>query len=73
MFYFLSLNKKYKTIKFEHEISSQNISFLDTRVYKDRENLQTTLYRKATDQQSYLQAKSEHPSALKIVLHTAKR
>ena len=35
-------------------------------VYKDRENnLQTTLYRKPTDQQSYLHAKSEHPSAIK--------
>ena len=39
---------------------------LDTVVYKDKEdNLQTTLYRKPTDQQSSLHAKSEHPSALK--------
>ena len=28
-------------------------------------DLQTTLYRKLTDQQSYLHAKSEHPSALR--------
>ena len=35
-------------------------------VYKNRENnLETTLYRKPTDQQSYLHAKSEYPSALK--------
>ena len=34
--------------------------------YTDKENnLQTTLYRKPTDQQCYLYAKSEHPSALK--------
>ena len=35
-------------------------------VYKDQDNnLQKILYRKLTDQQSYLQAKSEHPSSLK--------
>ena len=35
-------------------------------VCKDKENnLQTTLCRKPTDQQSYLHAKSEHPRALK--------
>ena len=35
-------------------------------VYKDKENnLQTTKYRKPTDQQSYNHAESEHPSALK--------
>ena len=35
-------------------------------VYKDKENnLQTTLYRELPDQQSYLHAKSEYPSALK--------
>ena len=39
---------------------------LDTTVYKEKEdNLQTTLYRKSTDQQSYPHAKSEHSSALK--------
>ena len=60
------LNKKYKTIKFEYEISSQIIQFLYTMVYKDKENnLQTTLHRKPTDQQSYLYAKSEHRSTLK--------
>ena len=35
-------------------------------VHKDKENnLQTTLYRKPTNHQSYLHAKSEHPSTLK--------
>ena len=43
-------------------------------VYKAKENnLQTTLYRKSIDQPSYLHTISEHPSAIKIVLHTAKR
>ena len=35
-------------------------------VYKDKNiNLQTTLCRKATDQQFYLHAKSEHTSVIK--------
>ena len=60
------LNKKHKTIKFEYEVSMQKILFLDTTVYKDKDNnLQTTLYGKPTDQQSYLHAKSKHPRALK--------
>ena len=43
-------------------------------VYEDKENnLQTTLYYIPTDQQSYFSAKSEHPNALKIVSHIAKR
>ena len=42
-------------------------------VYEDKENnLQTTLYYKPTDQQSYFFAKLEHPNALKIVSHIPK-
>ena len=38
------MNKKHKTIKFGNEISSQKIPFLNTMVYKDKDNnLQTTL------------------------------
>ena len=60
------LNSKHKTIKFEHNISHTNISFLDTFVYKDKKNtLHTALYRKRTDQQSYLHAHSDHPKSLK--------
>ena len=44
-------------MKFEYEISSQKILFLDTRVYKEKDNLQTTLYHKSTDQQSFLHAR----------------
>ena len=43
-----NLNSKHKTIKFEHNIS--HISFLDTLLYKHKNNtLQTTLYRKPTE------------------------
>ena len=59
------LNKRHNIIESEYEISLQKILFLDTIVYNDENNLQTTLYRKLIDQQSYLHAKSEHPSALK--------
>ena len=61
-----NLNSKHKTIKFEHDISHSNISFLDTLIYEDKINtLQTTLYRKPTDQQSFLHAQSNHPKSLK--------
>ena len=59
------LNNKYKTIKFEYNISHSDI-FLVTLIYKDKNStLQTTLYRKPTDQQSYLHAHSDHPKSLK--------
>ena len=60
------LNSKHKTISFEHNISNSNISFLDTLIYKDKnKTLQTTLYRKLTDQQSHLHAHSDYPKSLK--------
>ena len=59
-------NDKQKTIKFEHIIWHSNISFLDTFTYKNKnKTLQTTPYRKPTDQQSYLHAYSDHPKSLK--------
>ena len=58
------LNQKYKTIKFDFKFSQTK--FLDVLVYKDINNkLQTTLYKKATDHQSYLHANSEHSRSLK--------
>ena len=58
-----NLNSEHKMIKFEHN----NISFLDTLIYKDKsKTLQTTLYRKPTDQQSCLRAHSDHPKSFKI-------
>ena len=61
------LNSKHKTIKFEHNILHSNISFLVTLIHKDKNNNpQTTIYRKPTDQQSYLHSNLDHPTSLKI-------
>ena len=60
------LNKKHPSIKFEFKYSQTKIEFLDVLVYKDHNNmLQTTIYRKQTDRQNYLDARSEHPKLLK--------
>ena len=60
------LNKKHPSIKFEFKYSQTKIEFLDVLVYKDQNNmLQTTIYRKQTDGQNYLDARSEHPKSLK--------
>ena len=58
--------KTCKKIKFEHNISDSNISFLDTLIYKDNNTLLTNFYRKPTDQQSYLYAHSDHLKSLQI-------
>ena len=61
-----NLNSKHKAIKFERNISHSRISFLDILIYIEKNNtLQTTLYRKPTDQKSYLHAHSDHPKSLK--------
>ena len=60
------LNKKRKTIKFDYKISTKQIEFLDTMVYRDRyHKIQTTILRKPRDQQTYSQAQSDHPKPLK--------
>ena len=60
------LNKKHPSIKFEFKYSQTKIEFLDVLVYKDHNNmLQTTIYRKQTDRQNYLDARSEHPKLMK--------
>ena len=59
------LSVKQKSIKLEYEIFSFIIRFLHKMIHKGREsNLQTTLYRKSTDQQSSLHAKSDNSSSL---------
>ena len=59
-------NKKYPSTKFEFKYSQRKIELLDVLVYKDHNNmLQTTIYRKQTDRQNYLDARSEHPKLLK--------
>ena len=60
------INKNYHSIKFDFKFSKEKIEFLNTLVYKDHNNrLQTTLYKKPTDGQNYLHAKSAHPLSLK--------
>ena len=60
------INKKHHSIKFDFKFAREKIEFLDTLVYKDHNNLlQTTLYKKPTDRQNYLHAKSAHPFRLK--------
>ena len=60
--------QKYPNIKFDFNISNDAISFLDTKVYiytdKNR-HLQTTVYYKETDHQSFLHSKSGHQLLLK--------
>ena len=57
------LNQKYKAVEFDFKYSETKIEFLDVLVYKDK--LQTTLYKKPTDRQSYLYANWERPRPLK--------
>ena len=66
MTFIKDLNEKHKTIKFEFQVSPRKIVFLDAMLYEDKNNnIQTTLYRKPTDQQAFLHAKSEHPRSVK--------
>ena len=61
-----TLNNAHPTIKFDAKYSKTSIEFLDTRIYKSPEGkLQTTLYTKPTDRQSYLHSKSYHPQSCK--------
>ena len=60
------LNTLHPTIKFDVKYSLTSIEFLDTRIYKSTTGkLQTTLYTKPTDRQSYLHSQSYHPSSCK--------
>lgn len=63
---FLSeLNEKHNSIKFDYEMSTTEITFLDTIVYIDNKNhLQTRLHQKPTDRHNYLHRASEHPLPL---------
>ena len=60
-------------MKFEMKYSKDTIEFLDTLIYKDKNNnIETTLYKKPTDNQNYIHSKSTHPISLKKALHIAK-
>ena len=67
------LNKKHKTIKSDHKISTKRIEFLDTMVYKDQHHkIQTTVFRKPTDQQTYMRNRII-TNLLNTIFQTAKR
>ena len=57
-----NISRQHPTINLDFVISKELVSFLDTKVfiYKDQ-NIQTTVYHKETDCQSYLHSNSEHP------------
>ena len=56
------LNQKHPSIKFNYKLECKQIEFLETLVYIDQQNkLQTTLFRKSSDRQNFLNAKLEHP------------
>ena len=56
------LNSFHPTIKFTYEYNEQEISFLDTIVYKTANNeLFTRAYHKPTDNKHYLHFHSAHP------------
>ena len=60
------LNKKHPSIKFEFNYSRTKIEFLDVLVCKDHKNMpHTAIYRKQTNRQNYLDARSKHPKLLK--------
>ena len=53
-------------MKADVKYSKEHIEFLHTLVYTDHNNhLRTTLYKKPTDRQNYLHAKSPHYHSLK--------
>ena len=60
------LNQKHPSIKFDYKFDCKQIEFLETLVYIDQQiSLQTTLFRKSSDCQNFLNVKLEHPYSLK--------
>ena len=71
--FFEKLNQQYPSIKFEMKYSKDKTEFLDTLIYKDKNNnIQTTIYKKPADRQNYIHSKPAHPFSLKKALHIAK-
>ena len=60
------LNNCYSTIKFDFKFSKTSIEFLDTTLYKTKEQnkLLTTVYCEPTDQRNFLHYTSAHPRSL---------
>ena len=60
------INQRHQSIKIGFKFSKENIAFLDRLAFIDSNNrLQTTLYKKPTDCQNFLHAKSAHPFSLR--------
>jgi hypothetical protein len=59
------LNSWHHSIKFEYEISSTKLNFLDTLVVKNQDNVTIDLYKKPTDRKQYLHYTSSHPHHVK--------
>lgn len=59
------INNFHPTIKFELNYSYTNITFLDTIVYIENNELKTKLYTKPTDKKQYLHYSSSHPKHIK--------
>ena len=60
------INQVHPKIKFDIQYSYKEINFLDTKVQiTNNGQLQTTLYKKPTDRQSFLHKKSYHPPSTK--------
>ena len=60
-----TLNEHNSTIKFTANWSSEEVTFLDTRVYIKGLNIETDLYVKPTDTHQYLHIESCHPQHCK--------
>jgi hypothetical protein len=59
------LNTRVPSIRFTHEYSDTNVSFLDTTVKLVNNKLESDLYSKPTDSHSYLMYDSAHPQRCK--------
>lgn len=55
------LNNAHPTIKFTSETSNNSLSFLDTWIYIENDELHTRVYHKPTDDKQYLHYSSAHP------------
>ena len=59
------IKQKHQSIKFDFKFSKECVEFLDTVYINSNSRLQTTIYKKTTDSQKYLHAKSAYPFSLK--------
>ena len=62
------LNHHHTSIKFTANWSTEEVSFLDTRVYMKNGRVETDLHTKPTDKHQYLHTKSCHPRHCKTAI-----